>query len=174
MTKTTGPNLPFYTLCGSCRAWPCACRKENRPAPPPKGRLAGGYGWMDEYTGGEVDDEGADPRPPYDSFLQFPDDAFSRELKALYDLHAAKRADYTGGGHLLANYKFSADMVGLSLERAMFGRMAEKFYRIRSLYANKDKGLVEQNETMEDSDRDIAIIAILRILSRREGSGYDG
>ncbi len=103
--------------------------------------------------------------------IDLPDDPFAHELGALYDLHAAKRHDYTGGAHPLANYKFSAAAVGLPTHIGMFGRLSEKWFRLKSLFSGEEKPV---NESLEDTYRDIAIISILSILNLREGSGYDG
>lgn len=102
--------------------------------------------------------------------IELPSDPFAQELKALYDLHTSKRSDYTGGGHALANYRFSAEAIGVPTHIGMFGRLAEKFFRLKSLYSGQNK---PQNESLEDTYRDLAIISILSILNMREGSGYD-
>lgn len=99
-------------------------------------------------------------------------DFFREEIEKIYDLHLGKREDYTAGNHPLANYRFSAQMAGLATERGMFMRLMEKAFRIKSLYENEDRGVPPRNESMDDSDRDIAIIAILRILSRRKDTPY--
>lgn len=97
-------------------------------------------------------------------------DPFSAELTAIYNLHSVKRSDYTAdGADLLANYRFSSAMVGLPIERGMFMRMAEKFFRIKSLFEKGGETAVA-DETMTDTLRDIAIIAILMKLSLQGGA----
>ena len=98
------------------------------------------------------------------------DDPFERELAAIGELHSAKRADYTGGGSALANYQFSSRMIGVSTLEGMFMRMCEKVYRVRSLLKT---GGEPANESMADSFRDIAIIAILMKLLAEGTEGYE-
>jgi len=96
-------------------------------------------------------------------------DLFRNELEALYRLHAAKRSDYTAdSGDILANYRFSASMMGVPIERGMFGRMCEKVFRLKSLF---EKGTAPKvsDETAADTLRDIAIIAILMRIEMLNG-----
>ena len=96
-------------------------------------------------------------------------DPFDTELANLAALHAKKRHDYTGGAHPLANFKAAGEAIGVSTQDAMMLRLAEKFYRMVAL-----RGKEPQCEDLDETDRDIAIIALLRILNRKVGSGYDG
>jgi hypothetical protein len=97
-------------------------------------------------------------------------DEFTAELEAIEALHAAKRSDYTAdGADKLANYRFLAGMIGVPIEKAMFGRIAEKLYRIKSLF-EKDGATAVGDESMTDTLRDIAIIAILMKLSIQGGA----
>lgn len=89
-------------------------------------------------------------------------DAFSEALTRLQGIHEAKNHDYTGGRDRLANYAFSAEMIGVPTHVGMFGRMCEKVYRLRSLFA---KGGAARNESVKDTLDDIAIIAILMRLA---------
>ena len=96
-------------------------------------------------------------------------DEFRAELEEIYALHAAKRSDYTAESvDRLANYRFTASMVGVPVERAMFGRMCEKIYRIKSIM---DKGgdVKVLDESLADTLRDIAVIAVLIKLSLQGG-----
>jgi len=96
-------------------------------------------------------------------------DLFRNELEALYRLHAAKRSDYTAdSGDILANYRFSASMMGVPIERGMFGRLCEKVFRLKSLF---EKGTAPKvsDETAADTLRDIAIIAILMRIEMLNG-----
>ncbi len=99
--------------------------------------------------------------------------AFERELNAIAALQEAKRADYTGGGNLLANYKFSSASVGLSTLRGMFMRFSEKYYRAQVLINSGDAPQVK-DEGIEDTFRDLAIIAILMRLCIKGEDGYEG
>lgn len=93
-------------------------------------------------------------------------DPFTEELDAIKTLHDAKKHDYTGGQHPLANYAFSASMVGLPPYLGMFQRMCEKVYRIHALTQSGSEPVVD--ESLTDTLRDIAIIAILMRLSLSE------
>jgi len=96
-------------------------------------------------------------------------DLFRNELEALYRLHAAKRSDYTAdSGDILANYRFSASMMGVPIERGMFGRLCEKVFRLKSLF---EKGTAPKvsDETAADTLRDIAIISILMRIEMLNG-----
>ena len=96
-------------------------------------------------------------------------DEFRAELEEIYALHAAKRSDYTAESvDRLANYRFTASMVGIPVEQAMFGRMCEKIYRIKSIM---DKGgdVKVLDESLADTLRDIAVIAVLIKLSLQGG-----
>ena len=90
-------------------------------------------------------------------------DAFDRELDEIRDLHAAKRADYTGDESALANYEFSSGMMGVPVVTGMFGRLCEKVFRIKSLLGTGKEPKVT-DEAMTDTLRDIAIIATLMRL----------
>ena len=91
-------------------------------------------------------------------------DEFRDELDAIYALHAAKRSDYTADSDdRLANYRFASEMMGVPIERGMLGRMAEKIFRLKSIF-EKDGDVKVSDETPSDSLRDIAIIAVLMKL----------
>lgn len=91
-------------------------------------------------------------------------DAFTQELDAIKSLHDAKKADYTGGQHPLANYAFSAHMVGLAPHVGMFQRLCEKVFRLHSLIMSDSDPQVK-DESFTDTLQDIAIIAILMRLA---------
>lgn len=88
-------------------------------------------------------------------------DEFRDELDAIYALHAAKRSDYTADSEdRLANYRFSAQMMGVPIERGMLGRASEKLFRLKSIF-EKDGNVKVSDETVQDTLRDIAIICVL-------------
>lgn len=99
-------------------------------------------------------------------------DLFREELESIYELHAAKRADYTAGHHPLANYRFAGEMLGLGARDAMFMRLCEKVYRLRSLRLNG--GAAAGMDSATDTYRDIAVIAVLSLLNMQPGSPYGG
>lgn len=88
-------------------------------------------------------------------------DEFRDELEAIYKLHAAKCSDYTAdSADRLANYRFSASMMGIPIERGMLGRLAEKFFRLKSIF-EKDGDVKVADETIQDTLRDIAVMCVL-------------
>lgn len=95
---------------------------------------------------------------------------FHTLLDTLKALHDAKRADYTGGGHPLANYAAAANSIGITTEQSMLLRMHEKMFRISSLLKSN---AAPRNESITDSYMDIANIALLCILNRDPESGYN-
>lgn len=108
----------------------------------------------------------ANPQP-------LPPDLFREELESIYELHAAKRADYTAGQHPLANYRFAGEMLGIGTRDAMFMRMCEKVFRLRSLRLQRNPPL-RGMDSVEDSYRDIAVISVLSLLNMRPDSPYGG
>ena len=95
-------------------------------------------------------------------------DPFRIELEAIYALHAAKCSDYTADSQdRLANYRFSASMMGVPIERGMLGRMAEKFFRLKSIF-EKGGDVKVSDETVQDTLRDIAVICVLLKLELDE------
>jgi len=99
-------------------------------------------------------------------------DEFRDELEAIYKLHAAKCSDYTAdSADRLANYRFSASMMGIPIERGMLGRLAEKFFRLKSIF-EKDGDVKVADETIQDTLRDIAVMCVLLKLEL-DGRGRD-
>ncbi|MBK9019807.1 MAG: hypothetical protein IPL72_07310 [Sulfuritalea sp.] len=99
-------------------------------------------------------------------------DEFRNELEAIYKLHAAKCSDYTAdSADRLANYRFSASMMGIPIERGMLGRLAEKFFRLKSIF-EKDGDVKVADETIQDTLRDIAVMCVLLKLEL-DGRGRD-
>lgn len=115
---------------------------------------------------------GFDATPKYKG--PFVVDSFNVELDSIKKLHDAKRSDYTGNhGHPLANYKNAAEFAGMPTLNAMFMRLAEKMYRVKSILEKGGEVRVA-DESLTDTFRDIAIIAILCKLNLTPGSGFDG
>lgn len=100
-------------------------------------------------------------------------DPFGDELDAIRKLHDAKKADYTGGKHPLANYKNAGESIGVSAGQAMFSRLNEKVFRAKELLASGTAPQVT-NESLADTFRDIAIISILIKIWLDPESGWGG
>lgn len=118
-------------------------------------RLASSQGWVFTPFARRID-----PRTRFEQLLDI-----ERELQA------AKNADYTGGGRLLANYEEAARATGLKTWQVMLSRIYEKLYRFRML-REKGEGEVE-DETLEDTLLDVAILAKLLIIEREEENVTD-
>ncbi len=96
--------------------------------------------------------------------------AFRNILINLWNLHMAKRKDYTGGGHPLANYINSAKSIGVDANDIMFARAYEKMHRISAL---RRSGKAPENESIVDSLYDVANLSLLQVMRLTPGSGYD-
>lgn len=85
------------------------------------------------------------------------------------ETHSKKSHDYASNKNPFGNYYFAGQMATLfahSPQDAGFvGRLAEKIYRIASL---EGSGKEPENETVQDTERDILVITGLWITSRRE------
>lgn len=99
-------------------------------------------------------------------------DHFGEEIDEIRALQAAKRSDYTAG-HTdpLANYRFSAGMVGLDVVHGMVMRLSEKLYRVKSVL-EKDGATAVADESLADTFRDLAIISILCKLASTPGTPH--
>lgn len=98
---------------------------------------------------------------------------FETYLDKMRDIHRAKRADYTGGGDILHNYRTSAKLAGIATGTGMFARLCEKIVRL-SVCLPKD-GTEVKDETVEDTLLDVSIIALLMLVereSRKAGEGF--
>ena len=83
-------------------------------------------------------------------------------------LQAAKRADYTGGGRILANYEEAARATGLKTWQVMLSRIYEKLYRFRMLREGPEARV--EDETLVDTLLDVAILAKLLIIEKEDAS----
>lgn len=94
---------------------------------------------------------------------------FYKILQEMAELHDKKSHDYAADGNPYGNYFFAGKLAALfaySHEDAGFvGRMGEKLYRLANLESNKK---TPQNETIEDTEKDLCVIMALWIASRRE------
>lgn len=94
---------------------------------------------------------------------------FYKLLEEMADTHDKKSHDYANNDNPYGNYYFAGQVAAMfshSPEDAGFaGRLAEKIYRIAVLTAS---GAQPKNESLEDTERDIAVISALWAASRRE------
>lgn len=109
---------------------------------------------------------GAEPSPKQD---RYGSPTFYALVKEIADLHHRKSHDYASDDNPYGNYHFAghiSSMFAHSPEDAGFaGRVAEKIYRLANLEKDNKKPL---NESIEDTEKDIATIVILWMASRRD------
>lgn len=90
-------------------------------------------------------------------------------LGEMASTHDKKSHDYASNSNPFGNYEFAgqvACMFAHSPQDAGFaGRLAEKMYRIANLESGNK---TPENEAVADTERDIAVIAVLWMASRRE------
>ena len=90
-------------------------------------------------------------------------------LEEMADTHNAKSHDYASNENPYGNYHFAgqvSSMFANSPEDAGFvGRLAEKIYRLANLQSS---GKTPKNESIADTERDIAVITALWMADRRD------
>lgn len=93
---------------------------------------------------------------------------FYKMLEEMADTHDRKSHDYASNDNPYGNYHFAGELACLfkhSPEDAGFvGRLGEKIYRLANL---EGSGKSPSNESIEDTERDIAVITVLWMASRR-------
>lgn len=95
--------------------------------------------------------------------------SFYKLLEEMAVLHDKKSHDYAKDSDPYGNYKFAgwiASLFSHSPDDAGFaGRLAEKIFRLSVLEGGN---LVPKNESIEDTERDIAVISVLWMSARRD------
>ena len=90
-------------------------------------------------------------------------------LSEMADTHDRKSNDYASNDNPFGNYHFAGKLALLfahSPEDAGFmGRLGEKIFRLANL---ESSGKIAANESIEDTERDIAVIATLWMADRRQ------
>lgn len=94
---------------------------------------------------------------------------FYKLLEEMGETHNRKSHDYASNDNPMGNYHFAghvACLFGHSPEDAGFvGRIAEKIYRLANL---EGSGKEPTNESIADTERDIAVITLLWMTDRRD------
>jgi hypothetical protein len=94
---------------------------------------------------------------------------FYKLLEEMAELHDRKAHDYTHDNDPMGNYHFAglvANLFSHSPHDAGFaGRLAEKIYRVSVLEGGRK---IPKNEAIDDTERDIAVIATLWMADRRK------
>lgn len=90
-------------------------------------------------------------------------------LQEMGDTHDKKSHDYANNDNPYGNYHFAGQVASIFAhspnDMGFAGRIAEKMYRIANL---EKSGKTPNNESVEDTERDIAVITTLWMASRRE------
>jgi hypothetical protein len=94
---------------------------------------------------------------------------FYKFLHEMAEIHDAKSHDYTNTDAPFANYEFAGNMAIMfshsPIDAGFAGRLAEKLYRLYVLESNRK---IPKNESIADTERDIAVIATLWQAARRD------
>lgn len=94
---------------------------------------------------------------------------FYQLLERMKELHDKKSHDYASDENPFGNYHFAGQIAGLfrknHQDAGFAGRLAEKIYRLANL-ENGDKS--PRNESIEDTELDIAVITVLWMADRYE------
>lgn len=93
---------------------------------------------------------------------------FYKLLEEMSETHHKKSHDYASNNDPFANYKFAGMMSHLfknSDDAGFIGRIGEKIYRLANL---ENSGKEAVNESIEDTEKDIATIIVLWMAMRRE------
>jgi hypothetical protein len=94
---------------------------------------------------------------------------FYKLLEEMADTHSQKSHDYASNQNPSGNYHFAGQMATMfahSPQDAGFvGRLAEKIYRLANL---EGSGKTPKNESIADTERDIAVITALWMADRRD------
>ena len=94
---------------------------------------------------------------------------FYKLLDEMANTHSEKSHDYASNENPFGNYEFAgqvSSMFAHSPSDAGFaGRLAEKIYRLANL---ESSGKTPKNESIGDTERDIAVITTLWMANRRD------
>lgn len=93
---------------------------------------------------------------------------FYEMLERMASIHDKKSNDYASNADPYANYKFAGLLSKLfdnPDDAGFIGRIAEKLFRLANI-ENNNKSI--QNESIEDTEIDIAVITLLWLTSRQE------
>lgn len=90
-------------------------------------------------------------------------------LTDMAELHDRKSHDYTHNTDPYGNYRFAGTIAAMfnhsPLDAGFAGRLAEKIYRLSVL---EGSGKKPKNESIDDSEQDIAVITALWMAARRD------
>lgn len=81
---------------------------------------------------------------------------FSKLFDELKELYEKKNQDYAIESNTYSNFEIAANVAGISVYEQILSLMGTKIARIRNLL---DRGIVPNNESLEDSFRDLTVYA---------------
>ena len=94
---------------------------------------------------------------------------FYELLSEMAETHDSKSHDYANSNNPFGNYEFAGILAGMfshsSIDAGFVGRLGEKIYRLHVLESG---GKIPLNESIADTERDIAVIATLWMAARKE------
>ena len=90
-------------------------------------------------------------------------------LEEMAETHSRKSHDYASNENPYGNYHFAGKLALLfahsEQDAGFVGRLGEKLYRLSNL---ESSGKIAQNEGIEDTERDLAVIMALWMADRRD------
>ena len=92
---------------------------------------------------------------------------FYQLLRVMAELHHMKSHDYASNEDPAGNYHFAGEIALMFVDphdAGFAGRLAEKMYRMSNLQNSRKEPL---NESVEDTERDFAVIAALWMADRK-------
>lgn len=94
---------------------------------------------------------------------------FYQLLEEMAETHDTKSHDYSNANAPFANYEFAGTLASMfshnPIDAGFMGRLGEKIYR---LYVLESGNKIPKNESVADTERDIAVIATLWMAARKE------
>jgi len=94
---------------------------------------------------------------------------FYELLQEMAETHDIKSHDYANNNAPSANYEFAGTLASMfshsPVDAGFVGRLGEKIYR---LYVLESGNKIPKNESIADTERDIAVIATLWMAARKE------
>ena len=94
-------------------------------------------------------------------------------LQEMAQTHDRKSHDYASNDNPYGNYTFSGELASLfshsKLDVGFVSRIGEKLYRLANLERSQK---VVYNESIEDTEKDLATIVTLWMAARRDSRGY--
>ena len=94
---------------------------------------------------------------------------FYKLLEEMAATHSKKSHDYASNQNPYGNYHFAGELAVLFAhshkDAGFVGRLGEKIYRLANLESSQKSA---QNESIEDTERDIAVIVALWMADRRD------